>query len=204
MKINYFLPHFLLDVLRLTMGVFKTIRFYNTLKKNKIFKNSKKGKTVFVIANGPSLINYDHKKIKDKDVIVMNNFDLCSWKSEVNIVAHCIGEPINSSHWGNEQIEISNRTNSKSYWYHYSVKNDIYKYENKKNWELFHFVAPIIPHFYQEGKGALLVDKSNETYISIMRRCLKMWNRYYKIKYVADFKKIKITNLTKNTYLDVF
>lgn len=258
MKINYFIPHFLLDVLRLTMGVFKTIRFYNTLKKNKIFKDSKKGKTVFVIANGPSLINYDHKKIKDKDVIVMNNFDLCSWKSEVNIVAHCIGEPINSSHWGNEQIEISNRTNSKSYWYHYSVKNDIYKYENKKNWELFHFVAPIIPegiffnrnfnlssctlgysttaqmslmlaiymgysqinligfdhdmlknrnvspHFYQEGKGALLVDKSNETYISIMRRCLKMWNRYYKIKYVADFKKIKITNLTKNTYLDVF
>ena len=62
----------------------------------------------------------------------------------------------------------------------------------------------VSPHFYEEGNGAVIVDKTNESYLSLMNRCVKMWNRYYKIKEVADANNVCITNKTKNSFLDVF
>ena len=32
-------------------------------------------------------------------------------KDKVKIIAHCIGEPQSSSHWGEDQIKIMNDTN---------------------------------------------------------------------------------------------
>ena len=133
-----------LDFLRLIRAIFIYLSHRKILLKNKEIKDTKLGKTVFVIANGPSLNDFDHTKLKNKDVIVMNNFDLCVWKDEPNIVAHCIGEPINSSHWGVDQIEISNNTNALSYWYHYSVSKQIKNYSNIKHSSPFHFMAPVI------------------------------------------------------------
>jgi hypothetical protein len=258
MKLNYIIPSIFLDFLKLIRAVFIYLFHRKLLLKNKEVKNTKLGMSVFVIANGPSLNDIDHTTLKNKDVIVMNNFDLCRWKDEVNIVAHCIGEPKNSSHWGNDQIEISNNTNALSYWYHYSVKGQIEKYSNIKHSSPFYFMAPVIPeniffskkfnlssftlgysttaqmaimvalymgynqinligfdhdmlknrcvspHFYQEGNGAVIVDKTGKSYLSIMNRCVKMWNRYYKIKEVADANKVTIYNNTKNSFLDVF
>lgn len=258
MKLNYIIPRIFLDFLRLIRAIFIYLSHRKILLKNKEIKGTKLGKTVFVIGNGPSLNDFNHTKLKNKDVIVMNNFDLCAWKDEPNIVAHCIGEPKNSNHWGVDQIEISNNTNALSYWYHYTVNDQIKKYTNINHSSPFYFIAPVIPenlfisrkfnlssvtlgynttaqmaimiaiymgysqinligfdhdmlknryvspHFYEEGNGAVIVDKTNESYLSLMNRCVKMWNRYYKIKEVADANNVCITNKTKNSFLDVF
>ena len=258
MNLKYFFSRFFLDFLRLVRGYYIYIKNFRLLSKNNILKGIKKGKTVFILANGPSLNNFDRSILDGKDVIVMNNFDLCKWKNDVNIVAHCIGEPIESSHWGDDQIEISNNTNAKNYWYHYSVRSHIMRYENIDKSKSFFFMAPVIPekfffnksidlssvtlgysttaqmsimvavfmgynkinllgfdhdllknrnivpHFYEEGKGAIVVDKSNHSYFSLMKYYIKMWDRYYCLKKVADKNNIQIINLTKNSFLDVF
>jgi uncharacterized Rossmann fold enzyme len=258
MKVNYFIPKILLDILRIIRAIFIYINYRKILIKNKKVKNNKLGNAVFIIANGPSLNDFDHSELKNKDVIVMNNFDLCAWKDEPNIVAHCIGEPIDSDHWGADQIEISNNTNAESYWYHYSVNNQVKNYANIYHTAPFYFIAPVFPenlflykkfnlssitlgysttaqmaimvamymgykqinlvgfdhdmlknrnispHFYKEGDTARIVDKTSDSYLSIMNKCVKMWKRYYKIKEVADLNNVCITNKTKNSFLDVF
>ena len=255
---SYFIPSFVLDFLRVIRSFAIYIVNRSVLMRNNEVKNTKLGETVFILANGPSLNLFNYKEIKNTDVIVMNNFDLCTWKDKINIVAHCIGEPKHSSHWGDDQIEISNNTNALSYWYHYSVKDQIDKYNNINHSSPFYFVAPSVPeklffsknfnlshctlgysttaqmcimlavymgyskinligfdhdflknrcvspHFYKEGIGAVIVDKTSDSYLSLMNKAVKMWNRYYKIKDVVDAKKVTIKNLTKNSYLDVF
>tara|TARA_B100002052_G_C15751057_1_gene537748 strand:+ start:88 stop:876 length:789 start_codon:yes stop_codon:yes gene_type:complete len=258
MKMSYLFPKVFIDMIRIIRAFLIYLFNIKLLSKNNHLRNSKFGEKVYVIANGPSLSSFDYNNIKNIDVIVMNNFDLCEWKDKVNIVAHCIGEPKNSEHWGNDQIEISKNTNAESYWYHYSVFKQIKNYNKIMDEKSYYFFAPLIPedmflfndfnlcfptlgysttaqmaimvaifmgykeislvgfdhdmlknrnispHFYKEGTHARVVDKTNESYLKIMTRCLKMWNRYYKIKRVSIAKNVEIINRTSNSYLDVF
>lgn len=143
--ISYLLPPVFIDLGRFIKGFLMAFSNLNKIKKNSKFKNSKKGKTVYVIANGPSLNNFDTSSIYGKEVIVMNNFDLAEWKNKVSIVAHCIGEPNSSPHWGEDQIEIMKGTNALSYWYHISNYNEVEISNASLNKDCY-FVASIVPH----------------------------------------------------------
>ncbi len=50
--------------------------FKNILQKNRTLFNSKKGRTCFILGNGPSLNNQDLMRLAEKETFVMNNF----WK----------------------------------------------------------------------------------------------------------------------------
>src|SRR3989338_478971 len=49
-------------------------RLCNTLKKNHVLINSKKGETCFILGNGPSLNNQNLTLLANKETFVMNNF----------------------------------------------------------------------------------------------------------------------------------
>jgi hypothetical protein len=140
----YFFPLILLDLIRCFRGILLNLPNFLKIKKNNHVKDSKFGKKVFVIANGPSLNNFDKSLLFGKEVIVMNNFHLCEWKHKVSIVAHCIGEPKTSSHWGKDQIEIMLGTDSDSYWYHFSNAKEVEESEISLNNNCY-FAAPLIP-----------------------------------------------------------
>lgn len=143
-KINYLFPTILIDSLRLIKNFIPFISYTHVLKRNKQYKNIKKGKTVFIIANGPSLNNFDIPSLYGKEVIVMNNFNFAEWKEKVNIVAHCIGEPKDSNQWGVDQIEIIKETEAQAYWFHISVLKDVEE-KNKSINKNCNYVFPIIP-----------------------------------------------------------
>jgi hypothetical protein len=52
--------------------IFMSLR--NVLQKNSALQNSKKGKTCFILGNGPSLNNQDLTRLANKETLVMNNF----------------------------------------------------------------------------------------------------------------------------------
>lgn len=142
--IKYFLPPFIKDSLSFLNSFFVNLLLLPKIWKNSKLKNSKKGKSVFVIANGPSLNNFDIPSIYGKEVIVMNNFNLSEWKDKVSIVAHCIGEPKSSTHWGKDQIEIMSDTNSSSYWFHVSNAKEVESSNLSLNKNCY-YVSSIIP-----------------------------------------------------------
>jgi hypothetical protein len=141
----YLLPPFLIDLVKIIRAFFKYLKNFKLLNSNREMFNLKQGKAVYVLANGPSLNAFDIESLFGKDVIVMNNFDLCKWKDKVNIVAHCIGEPKTSPHWGDNQIEIINNTNALSYWFHISVRKDVKRYLNDNTKKNIYYVQPSLP-----------------------------------------------------------
>ena len=81
---------------RCFIGHIINIKYRHILSRNKSFYNKYYNQEVIIIANGPSLLQIDRKVFSNRKVIVMNNFDQCEWKDELNIVAHCVGEPFDS------------------------------------------------------------------------------------------------------------
>jgi hypothetical protein len=120
-KSKYFLPQFLIDIYRLVKA-YQLKKIPNRiLKKNSKWLNQFRGENVIIVGNGPSLKKIDINLLKGKKVIVMNSFEHATWKNDVEIVAHCIGEPSMVSAWSkNEIINNINGTNSLSYWLHYT------------------------------------------------------------------------------------
>ncbi len=141
--IRYLVPLFFIDILSLIRSLITNIPSISKISKNSKLRNTKKNKSVFVIANGPYLNNFDVTSLFGKEVIVMNNFNLCEWKEKVKIVAHCIGEPQSSSHWGEDQIKIMTETDSESYWFHISNYKDVTQNIFSKNKNCF-YVASLI------------------------------------------------------------
>lgn len=89
-NLDYYVPYLIKDLticFKITSKYFGSL---NILKKNKSLVNTKLGGSVYLIANGPSLNNFNINSIFGKDVIVMNHFELADWKDKVNIVAHCM------------------------------------------------------------------------------------------------------------------
>ena len=121
-RIEYLFPPFTLDIARFCRAYFGYHRFQADLKENLIWRNAYKGEKVYVLGSGPSLNTVDRSLFAGQRVIVMNAFDRATWKGEVKIVAHCIGEPRQAPSWGNHIVSSINGTNSASYWLHFSSK----------------------------------------------------------------------------------
>jgi hypothetical protein len=65
------------------------------------------------------MASFDRSQLRGQRAIVMNSFDRAEWKAEVDIVAHCLGEPRLSPAW-TSPCETINGTASASYWLHFS------------------------------------------------------------------------------------
>lgn len=120
-------------ILKVLRSILIYILHGKCLVANRSWRDYKSGGEVFILANGPSLGNINAERLYGRDCITMNNFNKCAWKDEVNIVAHCIGEPRQSRHWGVDQLEIMNEINADSYWLDYSVKRDADNWDNNIN-----------------------------------------------------------------------
>lgn len=116
-RIEYLTPPFALDIARWFRSILFKPSSSHLMHNNRKWRNSYFGKKVFIIANGPSLSNLDRSWLMGEKVIVMNSFDRASWKDEVDIVAHCIGDPRSSISWSENEIANNiNGTKSQSYW----------------------------------------------------------------------------------------
>jgi hypothetical protein len=89
------------------------------LATNIFWRDAFSGERVYVVGNGPTLLSFDRRAFRGQRLIVMNSFHHAEWKREVDIVAHCIGEPRLSPSWS-DPTETINGTDSASYWLHFS------------------------------------------------------------------------------------
>ena len=114
-KTKDLLPQVLVDYYGLLRHYARYPGLRSTLAANLVWRDAFKGERVYVIANGPSLASFDRSEFRGRRAIVMNSFHRAEWKAEVDIVAHCIGEPRLSPAWS-DPCETINGTNSASYW----------------------------------------------------------------------------------------
>jgi hypothetical protein len=116
----YWIPPVALDIASAIRGRIRYRDLRHTLPRNSALRDAHSGETVYVVANGPSLLNFGPKNLFGQKVIVMNHFELADWKSEVEIVAHCLGEPFDSPAWEDPTSSICG-TDARSYWLHISA-----------------------------------------------------------------------------------
>jgi len=142
--IKYIFPRFFHDLYNYLRQVPKVIKYRHLLKVNNDWNGYYSGEDVFIIGNGPSLADIDFAFIKGKKVIVMNCFEKFTWKNELEIVAHCIGEPYDSISWSEDVFCNSIMgTNSRSYWFHFtSYKKIPINTDDKKLYYVFPILEP--------------------------------------------------------------
>lgn len=148
--LKYLIPPIVIDC---ALYLKTVLTFFNCLfevSKNKRFKNIKEGRSVFILANGPSLNNFDIKSLYDQDVIVMNHFELADWKDKVSIVAHCIGEPLDWPAW-EDPTPMLMGTDSESYWFHVSAQKEIRRKYNFVNKDINYIFSSIQPALWRNG-----------------------------------------------------
>lgn len=137
----YTLPPAALDVGRAVRAWWRSRGVRRTIAANSQWRQTYAGGRVFVLGNGPSLADFDRSALSGEMVIVMNSFDRCAWKNDVNIVAHCIGEHQSSQAWSAKEISSSiNGTHSASYWLDISSYLQIGCIDSSKS---VHYVLPV-------------------------------------------------------------
>ena len=62
----------------------------------------------------------------------------------------------------------------------------------------------VSPHFYKERKGVRKADLSIFPYYNLITISKNMWKIYMKLNSSSKKMKVKITNLSKPSFLDVF
>lgn len=120
--VKVLLPPILLDAFRCLMQIFVLIKNWRLVHRNTALKNKYFDEAVYILGNGPSLNNYNLKLIAPYKVITMNHFELHPMKKELNIVAHCIGEPYKSSTW-EDPSPMLNGVVADTYWFNMDAKS---------------------------------------------------------------------------------
>lgn len=118
----------------------KLLGKYTFLKKNKILKNIHSGKRIFVLGNGPSLNNFDLKKLKNEIVIMVNrSFDHPDYEI-IKPKYHIILDPkLKTGQWPLKYLDIIHEKNPNvnlilnANWF-YLKKFDEYKKKMKIFW----------------------------------------------------------------------
>tara|TARA_B100001175_G_C19417128_1_gene594194 strand:+ start:179 stop:967 length:789 start_codon:yes stop_codon:yes gene_type:complete len=124
---KYFLPLFFIDIVRILRALKLKITYKNILRPNIDHKDKFQDEDVFIIGNGPAITNENLSKLRNKNIITMNDFHKSMFSKEMNIVAHCSGEPHTSSAWTDPSIMIEN-IKAESFWFNifdYTVMSKI-------------------------------------------------------------------------------
>jgi len=135
-------PPILMDQLYYMKAMQRYLKYRGCLRKNKELHNKYIGETVYILANGPSLNNFDFKEIDGNAVITMNHFELHPMKDKLNIVAHCIGEPYSSTAWENPMPMVSG-VKAKSYWFNVDAIN--YFLQTERN-DIRYYLPGVMPN----------------------------------------------------------
>jgi hypothetical protein len=138
--VEYIFPPALLDIARACRGHIGHPCVSGILSANLVQRDKHRGESVYILGNGPSLNSVDRRVFRGRKVIVMNSFHRSEWKNEVEIVAHCLGEPRDSPSWSADYCtESINGTDSASYWIHFSSYKRFSEVKSGKN---VYFVFP--------------------------------------------------------------
>lgn len=124
-----FLPPILLDQIGFCGAVLMHVKLRKWLIRNAELRNKYIGERVYILANGPSLNNFDLNMIHGHKVITMNHFELHPQKDKFKIVAHCVGEPYSSRTWENP-IPILNGVKAETYWFNADTVEFFSKHES--------------------------------------------------------------------------
>lgn len=150
------MPPVFLEFASFLTALYQLPGMYQYLKKNATLKNRYSGKSVYILGNGPSLSNFDLKRIEKECVITMNHFELHPLKDQFKIVAHCVGEPYKSVTWEDPRPMFEG-VKANSYWVNADSRS-FFSRENSYN-----------VHYYLPGlrSNARLLDGSNLTGIAL-------------------------------------
>lgn len=253
-KLKYWVPQSFLDMkeylgaLHLLQRIGKDV-----LERNKRLHNKYQNQTVYILANGPSLNNFDLNQIRDTCVITMNHFERHPAKDRFKIVAHCIGEPFASTTW-EDPYPMINNISAETFWFNI----DAYYFFRQGLPDNYHLYSPgIAPrmrylegkdlgtvalryqsaaqmaimiaiylgfdriyllgfdhdwlvsrehstHFYEETEDLPKADLAIFSYREKIEMSLNLFLIYERIRCLADKEGIRIINLSRPSYLDIF
>jgi hypothetical protein len=115
------LPPAVIDIGHAARAFARLPLYRSLLARNRDLRQTRAGRSVVIIGNGPSLKYEDWSLYEGVDAIVMNLFNKASVDVKVNIVAHCFGEPKTSSGWNRDEIVKSiNEVAADAHWVHFS------------------------------------------------------------------------------------
>ena len=133
--------------------VAKILGKYSFLKKNLLLKNTNINKRIFLLGNGPSLNDFDLKKLKDEIVIMVNrSFDHPDYEI-IKPKYHIFVDPkLSTGEWPLEYLDIVFKKNPNvslvlnAKWYHLDKFS---KFRNKKNvfWIINNSISLLINNF---------------------------------------------------------
>lgn len=142
-------------------------KYKKLLKRNQLFKESSRNKSIFLIGNGPSLNDIDLTLLESLDCMTCNFFGLHPLAERMNIVAHCVGDPCSENH--NFHIEDSTKhINAASYWFHYSALD----YVPARIQSKAHFYVPcssmLVPSLFKYSLTAPTLDYRSSLQMAIL------------------------------------
>ncbi len=141
-RIKYFVPAAALDTARWCRAMLRYPALRPVLRPNRAWEGRHAGERVYVIGNGPAAASFDRANFVGHKTIVMNSFHRADWKDEVDIVAHCLGEPRSSSAWDGADIaQCIAGTRAASYWLHESSRGALPGLPDGKP---LHYVMPCL------------------------------------------------------------
>lgn len=149
LSLSNLLPPLFMDGLRAVRQGLKFLGKRAFLQKNLQWKNRFSGQRVYIIANGPSVASIDRSLLKGERVIVMNNFHKAAWKDEVRPVAHCVGEPPESTAWA-DPSEAMNAIDSESLWLNIAARGHVKELAPGK--DVFYIMAGYEPRLWGRRK----------------------------------------------------
>ena len=115
------LPPAVVDIGHAARAFARLPLYRGIVARNRDLRQTRAGRSVVIIGNGPSLKNEEWSLYEGVDAIVMNLFNKGSVDAKVNIVAHCFGEPKTSSGWNRHEIVKSiNEVTADAHWVHFS------------------------------------------------------------------------------------
>lgn len=117
-------PPILIDSIRYINSLWMFLNNRSLLNRNAEVVNKYNSEAVYILANGPSLNNFNIKNIIGAKVITMNFFNLHPLKDELKIVAHCVGDPIDSMDIEKTRLMIK-EIKAETYWFNIDVANHI-------------------------------------------------------------------------------
>ncbi len=127
------IPPIALEGVRASLDFYRAFRLRSLLARNEKHLDSAPGSSVFIIANGPSLNRLDLSLLESTQIpaVTSNYFRLHPLCGKLNIVAHCVGEPINSND-PSLVVDCLSGISAHSFWVHWSAKNHIPSYLRDK------------------------------------------------------------------------
>ena len=141
--LTYWTPKGAVDTAIYMRACLQRFKHRTLLANNKSQCNIHQGEIVYVLGNGPSLKNVSLIDLKSSKVITMNHFELHPAKDELDIVAHCIGEPYRVATW-EDPAPMINGVKSKSYWFNLDANEYFSKVRTNKN--IYYYLPGVSEH----------------------------------------------------------